>query len=359
MKRIFSKRRSGATPHPRERSFGQGDPEVASRAGIKPGGATTSHAAAPFNTRVLQHLQVFFYSLGQLSRTPLSTLMTATVIGIALALPTELYVVLNNAQKISSGWEGGSQISLFLKQELSDDEALRLAEQVRALPGVSSVVSLSRTQALEEFRELSGFGQAIDELEENPLPAVLIVSPALTQALLGKDIQDALDVTGALLAKLRTLPGVDIAQANMQWLQRLYAIMAVAQRAVLMLGALLALGVLLIVGNTIRLAIYSRRDEIEIIKLIGATDGFIRRPFLYSGLWYGIFGGIIAWCLVSLSLWFLQGPVKGLSALYNSSFSLSGLDGLTSLLLLSIGGLLGLCGSALAVKRHLAAIEPV
>ncbi len=326
--------------------------------GVAKQGATTkiSRDSVPVSSYFLQHLQVFFYSLGQMSRNPLSTLMTAAVIGIALALPAALHVALQNARDIGAIWDGGTQISLFLKPEISDEQALQLAEQVRAIPGIASVDTITHAEALAEFRQLSGFGAALNMLDENPLPAVLLVRPALDKP---DGMMIAPGMTQDLMDRLRAMGEVEVAEFDMQWLKRLYAIMALAQRGILILGALLGLAVLLIVGNTIRLMIQSRRDEIEIVKLIGATDAFIQRPFLYSGVWYGLLGALIAGLLVSLSLWLLQKPVHELAALYNSKFELAGLDMQTALLLMGIGIFLGLFGSLLAVKRHLAAIEPV
>jgi cell division transport system permease protein len=354
MKHWFGKdrrRRSGATPNLRRR-----DDDVPTKPGrqdaAKPSGATNSHSTASLSAYFLQHLQVFFYSIGQMSRSPLSTLMTAAVIGIALALPAALHVALQNAKNIGATWDGGTQISLFLRPKVSDAQSAQLAERVRELPGIAEVDVITRAEALAEFRQLSGFGAALNILDENPLPAVLVIRPVAGN-------QAGLGFTQDLIVKLRALPEVEIAEFDMQWLKRLYAIMAVAQRGVLILGALLGLAVLLIVGNTIRLMIQSRRDEIEIVKLIGATDAFIRRPFLYSGLWYGLLGVLIAWVLVSVSLWLLQEPVRKLVALYNSNYELVGLNAETTVILLCSGVLLGLLGSVLAVKRHLAAIEPV
>ncbi len=299
---------------------------------------------------VLRHLQVFFYSLGQLSRQPFATLMTVAVIGIALALPTGLHVILKNARQLSGGWDGAAQISLFLKRSTSDKQARQLAERIRKLPDIKAVSYISRDEALAEFRRLSGFGDALQALKDNPLPAVLVVRPALQNS----DPAAA----GSLLDRLRRYPSVDMAQLDMQWVKRLFVIMDIVRRGVLVLAALLALAVLLVVGNTIRLAIQNRRDEIVVMKLIGATDAFIRRPFLYTGFWYGLLGGVIAWLLVSLSLSVLGGPVEQLAGLYQHRFRMSGLDFSATLLLLLTSILLGLVGSWLAVGRHLRDIEP-
>ncbi|NNF96059.1 MAG: cell division protein FtsX [Halobacteria archaeon] len=299
---------------------------------------------------LLRHLQVFFYSLGVLSRSPFATLMTTAVIGIALALPSGLHVVLKNAQQLSGGWDGAAQISLFLKRTVPDDEANRLARQIQKLPEVASVSYISRREALQEFQRLSGFGDALEALQDNPLPSVLVIRPtpaASTPA-----------ATEKLLQRLQGYPPVDIAQLDMQWVKRLYVIMELVRRGVVVLAALLALAVLLVVGNTIRLAIQNRRDEIVVMKLIGGTDAFIRRPFLYTGFWYGLFGGVIAWLLVSLSLSILSDPVERLTGLYQSQFELSGLDATTTGMLIGTSILLGLAGSWLAVGRHLRDIEP-
>ena len=299
---------------------------------------------------LLRHLQVFFYSLGVLSRSPFATLMTTAVIGIALALPSGLHVVLQNAQQLSGGWDGAAQISLFLKRTVPEEEANRLARQIQNLPEVASVNYISRSEALQEFQRLSGFGDALQALKDNPLPSVLVIHPTANASTPA--------ATEKLLQRLQAYPPVDVAQLDMQWVKRLYVIMELVRRGVVVLAALLALAVLLVVGNTIRLAIQNRRDEIVVMKLIGGTDGFIRRPFLYTGFWYGLFGGVIAWLLVSLSLSILRDPVERLTGLYQSQFELSGLDITTTGVLIGTSILLGLAGSWLAVGRHLRDIEP-
>ncbi len=298
----------------------------------------------------LRHFQTLFYTLGQLSRRPFSTLMTVAVIGIALALPAGMHVLLKNVQTVLSGWDGAAQVSLFLHRETREPAALSLAEKLRARPEVASVDYISAEQAMEEFRLLSGFGEALSALEENPLPPVLVVHPALT-----RQSPDALSV---LVEELGKEGSVELAQLDMQWVKRLYGLMDIGRRGVWVLASLLALAVLLVVGNTIRLAIQNRRDEIVITKLIGATDTFIRRPFLYTGFWYGLLGGIIAFVLVQASVWLLASPVNNLAGLYNSAFRLAGMDLATVGALLGGGLLLGLLGSWLAVGRHLRDIEP-
>jgi cell division transport system permease protein len=312
----------------------------------------SSRSRAGLRTRaagyLLRHLQVLFFSLGRAWRSPLSTLLTSAVIGIALALPTGLYVVLGSAQQLGAGWEGAAQISVFLKDSVDERGLEELAAQVRGWAEVRTVEPITRSAALEEFRRTSGFGAALDALDENPLPAVLVVQPASAEP----------EPAAALLERLQRLPDADLAQLDLEWVQRLAAALAVAGRAVLVIGGLLGLAVLLIVGNTIRLDIQNRREEIIVTKLVGATDAFVRRPFLYAGLWYGVLGGALAWLLVSVSLWLLAGPVQRLSGLYGSGYSTPGLDLASTLALIGIGAVLGVLGSWLAVARHLGTIEP-
>lgn len=298
----------------------------------------------------IRHIQVFFYSLGQLSRSPISTLMTCMVIGIALALPTGLHTLLKNAQQLSGGWESTAQISVFLKKEITVTQAQLLKSDIQQWPDVISVDYISREQALKEFQALSGFGDALKALNMNPLPSVLIVKPKLS-----KNNEQA---TQILLNRLRTLKQTDKAQLDMQWVRRLYAIMNIIERGVQILGFLLALAVLLVVGNTIRLAIQNRRKEIVVMKLIGGTDAFIRRPFLYTGFWYGLFGGFIAWMLVSFTMLSISSPIEKLTTLYQNQFVLNNMSFLTTLMLLGISILLGLLGSWFTVGRHLREIEP-
>jgi cell division transport system permease protein len=302
------------------------------------------------NAYFTHHLWVLVSTLGGLWRTPLATLMTAAVIGIALALPAGLHVLLQNVQQLSTGWEGTAQMSLFLKQDVSEKSIESLAKKLRGWEGVADVRYISREQALAEFRELSGFGGALESLDENPLPAVLVVRPT-TQAAEPAQME-------LLLGRVKELESVDLAQLDMEWVRRLSGIIEVGKRGVMLLAGLLGMAILLVVGNTIRLTILSRTQEIIVTKLIGATNAFIRRPFLYTGIWYGLMGGVLAWLLVAILLGLLSDPVSRLSFLYNSQFSLGGLDLETVAILLGSGVTLGLLGSWMAVGKHLQAIEP-
>jgi cell division transport system permease protein len=311
---------------------------------------------ATFDKRVniiswmMRHLQVMLSSLGRLWRNPLSTFMTVAVMGIAISLPTGLHTLVENVQELSGSWEGASSISVFLKKEISDQQSRKLANELKAQANVAQLRYISPAMAMEEFRQLSEFGEALDLLDENPLPAVLLIYPAAGY--------DTPEKTSAFAKELETRAEVETAQIDLQWLRRLHGITSIIERGVIVLGAMLAVAVLLIVGNTIRLEIQNRRAEIEITKLVGATNAFIRRPFLYDGFCYGFLGGIIAWLLVSVSLLLLQGPVEHLAGLYQSRYQLANLSLGTFLAILLVSLLLGLLGAWIAVNRHLDQIRP-
>jgi cell division transport system permease protein len=293
-------------------------------------------------------VQVLLATFGQMARAPLATLLTLTVIGITLALPSGLYVMLDNLERLSAGWDRGAQASLFLKRNVTEAGAHKLAQQIRAMSSVAGVDYISREAALAEFKKQSGFGAALNALDSNPLPAVLVVRLS---------VGDNPAAVESLMATLARLPGVDLAQLDIEWLRRLAALLQLAERAVAMLAALLSLAVLLIIGNTIRLAVVNRQTEIEIIQLVGGTPGFVRRPFLYTGLLQGLLGGLLAWLLVEASLLLLSGPARELAGLYGSSFALTGLGAEQGLFLVVAGCLLGWVGSRLAVGWQLRQIE--
>lgn len=280
---------------------------------------------------------------------PVSSAMTWLVIGIALALPTGLNVALDNVSQLSANWDSPAQISLFLQDGISDQRARQLEQELAGRRDVAQTRFVSRQEALEEFRSLSGFADVLASLENNPLPHLILVSPA------GSTDQAT---AAALRDELQAYPDVAQAVLDMEWLQRLDSLMDLSRRLVLAVAGLLVVGVLLILGNTIRLAIESRREEIVIIKLVGGSNAFVRRPFLYTGLWYGVGGGFFAALLVAASLWFLRQPVSELALLYQSDFRLRGLGIMGGLNLFILGGLLGLAGAWLAVGRHLVEIQP-
>jgi len=297
------------------------------------------------------HFQSLFYTLGQLSKTPLSTLMTSASLGIALALPAGLNELVTSVQELGGNFEKVNKISLFLKKQVSEAKVLELKQQLLTINEISTVRHISPQQALIEFKNHSGFGDALKSLQKNPLPHVLVIEPSLSVS-----TPQQLET---LLQKLSQQPEVDLAQLDIKWLKRLFSFIEIGKTGILLVSFLLALAVLLIITNTIRLAIENRRSEIIITKLIGGTNSFIRRPFLYLGFWYGLFGSMVAIFFVDLSLLIIKQPIKQLAMLYQTElFSLSIMSFSHNMQIIFAGIILGLLGSWIAVNRQLKHIEP-
>ncbi len=308
------------------------------------------HKKSRLRSYFVNHIRVSLASLGRLYAQPAATLMTAAVIAIALALPVGLYIALDNVGKLSSGWDGSTQISLFLHTHVKKHDAQKLKQELEKHKHIKKIEFIDKEQGLEQFREISGFGDALKYLDSNPLPIVLVVHPKITE--------NQPDRTTRLVKELEKNKLVELAQLDVQWVKRLYTLLEIANRSIWVISTMLAIAVLLIIGNTIRLDIQNHREEIEVSKLIGASDAFIRRPFLYTGLWYGLIGGVLAWIVTLISLMLMENPIHKLALLYHSEFRLSGLGFENTLFLILISCLLGLIGSWIAVSRHLKEIEP-
>ena len=297
----------------------------------------------------LHHMQSLVFSLGKIYQTPTTTIMTVAVIGITLSLPGGFYLLLKNIDAVSGDFRSSSQIALYLDIELDEKKARALERQVADMPEVAETEFVSKQKSLEKFRQTSGFGKSIDTLSTNPLPHTIIVEPA--------NSADTFAVKN-LLNLLQTLPGVEIAKLDTEWLERLYTILEIAKRSVAIITILFGFAVLLIIGNTIRLDIQNRYQEIIVTKLIGATNAFIRRPFLYGGLWYGLLGGLISWLIVEIGYLAISGPLERLNLLYQADLVLITFTFQDFIILISSSTLLGLTGSWIAVARHLNQIEP-
>lgn len=293
------------------------------------------------------HRQESRASLRRLLRSPLTTLMTLAVLAIALALPGFMFTALANVQQLSAGWDGEQRMSLYLSTELDDQQVERFSQQLLLRDDLLAVELTDREQGLWEFRQYSGLADLIDALGENPLPAVITVLPRATEAA----------QLGLLQTQFEAMQQVDKVVFDLAWLQRLTAMVTVAERLAWVLGLLLISAVLLVVGNTVRMTVESRRDEIVVAKLVGATDAWVRRPFLYAGVWYGLFGALLAWLLIQLALLMLQQPVQQLGALYNSAPLLEGPGFMGSLMLLAIGLTLGWLGAFMSVSSQLRKLE--
>ncbi len=297
-----------------------------------------------------QHLRHFLSSLGELWRTPVTSLMTLLVLGFSLSLPALLWVLANNAAKVEAQWQSAAEVSLFLHEEIPDGRLQSLLTQLRGMPELVEVHYHSPEAALAEFRQHAQFGEALGYLDENPLPGVVRVLPTVRHA-------DPV-AAGRLRDRLAQLPGVAMARLDLDWLTRLEALSATGRRAGAGLALLLLMAVVLITANTIRLSILQRFDEIRVMKLVGATEAFIRRPFLYGGLWLGLLSALLALVLVNVMLVWLDGAMAQLLSLYRSQFRLDGLGIGQGVAVMAASCILGWCGAWISVRRHLRAIEP-
>ena len=274
--------------------------------------------------------------------------MTIAVIAIALALPSGLHVMVNNVRILSGSLESAVDFTVYLDMSVDEESAQVLARDVEARPDVNRAVLIDRAQALADFRAYSGFGEALDTLEENPLPHALVVRPAGgTQG----DVE-------ALARDLDEMQQTALVQLDTAWVERLRSLAELANRAVGIATVLLSLAVVVVIGNTIRLEINNRREEIEVIKLVGGSDGYVRRPFLYLGLCYGLGGGIVAAITTAIGLGLISTPARSLAQLYDSGYRLVGLSAGQTVLLLGGGAILGWAGAVIATARHLRDVDP-
>jgi len=306
-------------------------------------GNTVRHSRVAMWRR--QHAWCVRDSLRQLARRPLGSALTVAVMGLALALPLAFYLLLTNLQHLATALGDSQSVSVFLKSGVAADGADRLAVRLRARADVAGVTIRTPQQGLAELAAMQGFGDAIQSLPDNPLPFVLLVEPRA-----GADrVQVA-----TMVAAVRALPDVDLVQDNGQWRARLDALIALGRRVTLLLAALLGAAAVLVIGNTVRLDLRSRGDEIAVQRLIGASAAFVRRPYLYEGAWYGLAAGVVAILLVLLLEAVLAAPVRDLVASYAGRLHFGGLSWVTRGTALAIAVALGWVGAWIASGRHLA-----
>jgi cell division transport system permease protein len=306
-----------------------------------------SGAVSSYGTR---HLQALFGALGRLVRAPLATMLTLTVIGVALALPAGLALVVNNLRNATGDFSNAVDFSVHFKLGTPIERVQQLATGARIRTGIESVTVKTADEALEEFRQASGFGDALAALEDNPLPHHLVVRPS-------KNASGPADVE-SLRRYFAAFPEVDIVQLDLDWVRRLHSLLDVLRRVLIVVVIVLGLGVLAVIGNTIRLEIQQRRPEIEVTKLVGGSNAFVRRPFLYTGIFYGLGGALLAALIVLGGLTYLDRAVGDLSAQYGSRFHLEGLGNSGFGILLGVGAGIGWLGALISTGRHLRQIEP-
>ena len=302
-------------------------------------------ASSPMGTWFDHHLYSLVASLGRVFRKPWSALLTVSVMALALALPLGLWLVLGNVERLAGSVERSREVSVFLRQDVDDARARQLAEELRAQDNVAAVEHITPEQGLASLRASGALAGIIDAVgEDNPLPHLLVVAPA------GDELM--------LAAALEQLPEAELVQHDVQWRERLDAWLRFGGRVSWLLALLLGMGALLVVGNTVRLDIQSRREEIGVLQLLGATDGFIRRPFLYLGAWYGLAAGALAVALLAAAGLALREPVAALAASYGSGFALGGIDLPWALGVIGGSTVLGWLGAGLVTGHFLRQTRP-
>lgn len=301
-------------------------------------------------TFFLHHIRQALASLGEISQNWAGSLMTIAVLGLSLTLPSTFYVLVKNTENLSQQWQQATQINVYLKSEANTGDIQQLMARLTVWPELDSITLITKEQGLENFKQQSGLGDVLSYLDENPLPNVLLITPQTKY-------MSPLAAT-ELVDKLAQEREVDYSQLDIEWLSRLHAVLAVIKDLTFAIAVVLFIAVILIVGNTIRLNILSKKSEIVVMKLVGATNSFIQRPFLYTGFWFGLLGGVCAWLTVGFLLWWIQGSIDAFADQYQQAFFLSGIQFSELLVILMMSVCLGLAGSYIAVIRHLKEIEP-
>jgi cell division transport system permease protein len=296
----------------------------------------------------LEHLRVAITSVGDVIRNPFTSVFTILTIAVVLLLPTLLHMGLNSAQTASSNLASNFNVTLFLKRDVSEPKALDLRQRLEKYGEIRSVKYISAAQGLKEFASRTGLGTAVDKLPNNPLPATLVITPR-TPISEAKLVQ--------LKTQLLTNPEVETVRLDIEWAEKFTKMVLIAKRLGFVVNILLASAVLFVVGNTIRLAIENKKNEIEISRLMGATDRFIRRPFLYTGFLYGFLGATCSWVALSIIVAWLLPPIQTLSKLYNFHIPTGLVPIDIVLILLATGAAVGLVGAWAAFSGHLASLE--
>ena len=295
------------------------------------------------------HLKQAKSSFSELWQRPIGNILTLAVISMALAMPACLYLLGKNISEVAKDVASPSQISAYIEEGTPEPRVMVLKDEIESWEQVALVEYISPQQGLEELSQYSGFDDALSLLDDYSLPGVLVITPS---------VEDN-SATKSISSKVKQQPSITDVRLDEDWLARLDAIKALAAVIVITLTLLMLGAVFLIIGNTLRFNVLARKEEIQTMKLIGATDSFILRPFLYSGMWFGVLGAVTAWVMTALITILLNGAVDELAQLYDSHFRLIGLSWDESLLLLIVGTLLGSIAARLSAQRHLKEIEPV
>ncbi|MGB1270799.1 MAG: permease-like cell division protein FtsX [Endozoicomonas sp.] len=295
------------------------------------------------------HRQMFTEAYRRLAKTPVASLMNCLLIAVAFSLPALLYLLIDNLQQLGENWSGQSRISVYLNHEVDQNRVRSLLNEAEQLSGMKQAVYISPEQGLSEFQAKAGLGPVIGSLGFNPLPGVIQLTP---------DTTASYQQLERVAQRYEQMPEVSLVRLDRQWVLRLQAILGMIERVVITFGLLLAFTVVLVISNTIRLNIESRRGEIRVIKMVGGTGGFITLPFLYMGAWYGAAGALLAQLVVFLVLVTISGQVLELAGLYGSGWTLHG-PGIALFAALFLSGVgLGVLGAAVSCYRHIQVLNP-
>ncbi len=301
----------------------------------------------------VRHIQVFFSTLGDMVRTPTASINTILIIAITLLLPALLYIAIKSSEGLSDSWQGRPQMSVFLQSDVDSAEAEGIFNEIQLHPNIELAEFVTPDQALAEFRLLSDSSTLDEELNfigGNPLPASIVLMPNGAAA--------KPEAMNELKDQLSKIDGIESIRLDLDWTERFNAIVGAATRIGILLSVLLGLALVLIVGNTIKLLIYNRRDEIEITKLVGGTNTFVRRPFLYYGTLYGLFGAIVCLVLLFLAANLVQEPINRLASLYQTQTLLYEVKAWEIASVLLIGSALGWLAARWSLAQHLWKIRP-
>ena len=296
------------------------------------------------------HLNSCILSFKKMLKNSVGSFLTLVMLAAALSLPSGLYIYLQNLHGVTGNWNENIQISIFLDEDTSNHELENLAKEISKIQAVSHIKSLTKEQALKEFQRFTGYTEIIEDLKSNPLPPTIIIYPSSTS--------NSREEITLLQNKLGMLPKVNSVRVDTEWIQRLFVIVEIIEKTILIISVLLGVSVILIIGNTVRLEIQNQKEEIIVCKLIGASDAFIRRPFLYGGVWYGVLSGGFAWLIVSAAVWLLRPAVNRLGVLYQNEAVLQNISLTQGSIIVFLAAVLGFLGSRIAVAQHLKAIRP-
>lgn len=299
---------------------------------------------------LIRHLQVLFATLGDLRRTPLVSINTILLIGLSLSLPALLYIAVKSGQQLNQNWQGQQQISVFLEAGISADEAKLIFEELGLHPQIQLAEFINPEQAMEEFKALSGLGIELEFLDENPLPASIVILPVEAD-------QSSASLV-ALRDQLLKIDGIEDIRMDLEWTDRFNALLNWFERSAQLLCVILGLALTLVVANSIKLLIMNRRQEIEITKLVGGSNRFVRRPFLYFGAWYGFLGGLFAVIFLLIASQFMQSASEALARLYQKDSLVHQLSVLECATLVMISVFLGWLSARVSVAQHLNKIRP-